>query len=150
MATVQGHPVQICIPGINVASPLGSALVHSIRTAAEVVVVGRPASTTPLWRWMIRGTALDWFGPVEGPATAPVRSNILLDLHGIEDAEAGRIWRVVDATGRPLLKPFAGAPFNASLMGSLYLIETVPSGAAWVTLGEAHVSARRRESGFSE
>jgi hypothetical protein len=108
-------------------------------------MVGNPVSTTPFWRWMIRSTALDWFGPTECPTTAIRTPNILLDLHGVGDADDGRIWRVVDASGRPLLKPFAATPCDESLVCSLYLIEMVPAGSGWVTLAEAHVSARQSD-----
>ncbi len=108
-------------------------------------MANRPASTTPFWRWTVRSTALDWFGRSKSPANATASSDILLDLHGIEDAEARRVWRVVDAFGRPLLKPFAAAPPDRSLVSSLYLIEKVAPDFGWVTLAEAHVSARRSD-----
>jgi hypothetical protein len=94
---------------------------------------------------MIRGSALDWFGPTESSEAARVTPDILLDLHGVAAEGAARIWRVVDASGRPLLKPFAATPFDGAVVCSLYLIETVPARSGWVTLAEAHVSARRSD-----
>jgi hypothetical protein len=133
------------MPGISAASPLATAFVSGLAPAAKFALADRPTPTIPLWRWMIRGTALDWFGPSQSPAGTATEPGILLDLHGIETAPGQRIWRVVDASGRPLLKPFPTSPSDRTLVGSLYLIEAVPTGSGWVTLAEAHVSARRSE-----
>jgi hypothetical protein len=94
---------------------------------------------------MIRGSALDWFGPTEIFGDATDEPDILLDLHGDVAPGPQRTWRVVDASGRALLRPFSATPFDGSLVSSLYLNEMAPSAPEWVTLAEAHVSARRSD-----
>ena len=81
---------------------------------------------------MVRGSALDWFGPTEIFGDATDEPDILLDLHGDVAPGPQRTWRVVDASGRPLLKPFSATPFDGSLVSSLYLNETAPSASGWL------------------
>jgi hypothetical protein len=140
----------IHVPGVSERSPLASRLHRAASGGALIVMAGEPLSASPWWRWTVRGTALDWFGPAQASAVPADQPDILLDLHGTEDAQPLRTWRVVDAYGRPVLRASAatGTRRDRPLVSSLYLVESSGEGAGWFTLAEAHVSARHRSRGL--
>jgi hypothetical protein len=140
----------IRVPGVSETSPLAVRLLRAASGGAAIMMAGQPSSTSPWWRWTVRGTALDWFGPAQAGAVPAGRPDVLLDLHGTENAGTLRTWRVVDAFGRPVLRAHAaaGTPPDSPLVSSLYLVEATGEGTGWVTLAEAHVSARRRHHGL--
>jgi hypothetical protein len=142
----QTHKLRILLPGISKASPLGRQLLRSVSELAEIVMTGQPCATNPWWRWKVRHTLLDWFGPTETGADAAAPARVLLDLHGAENRQGLRTWRVVDAFGRPVLQPSGvTTPTECSLVTSLYLIESTAGRAGWFSLADVHLSARRRD-----
>jgi hypothetical protein len=147
------HPrhLTIAVPGVVASSPLGMGLHRTLKDTAAIVPMGGMPNAGALWRWSVRGTALDWFGNTKpAPSAYSTVPDVLLDLHGGEIRPNGRTWRVVDSSGNCVLRPFvclateASAPF----VTSLYLIETDLAGAGWAVLAEAHISARRSVRGL--
>lgn len=155
-------PAALRVIGADPASPLigrlRAALGDNVPVEAWAAVSATPrdGERDGPWRRAISGTPLDWLapggkgqsqaGPVGEPGAVPdAATTVLLDPHGIAATVGQRIWRVVDAAGRPLLGAFFARDlcYNPSNLASLFLVETCDGGTSWMKLGEAHPAARQ-------
>jgi hypothetical protein len=131
--------------GVGEDSSLGRALAEGLGGVAELIPTEGAFTSNTAWRWLVRGTALDWVGTSATSAAASQLPDIILDLHGCDVIDEMRTWRIVDVFGNCVLRPFsclAHSPANP-LVTSLFLVETQGSGGDWMLLAEAHVSSRR-------
>src|SRR4051794_33318366 len=125
------------VVGVQPGSPLGLALAQALADSARIVAHGQEPGRQWRRRRSVRGSALDWFGaPVEATAEVADLPDLVLDLHGSEGRTGVRTWRIVDALGKPVLRPFSGMAAGPGLppITSLHLIEAAQDGAAWMTL----------------
>lgn len=142
---------RICFDGVSAASPLGLLLSRVIPSFVARETYNDATRAMHRWRRMTARTDLQWWGadqPSSVLSDLEPPADIHVDLFGndLTAAGAGRLWRIVDATGEPILNPFCllenccRAPFIASL----FLIEGMPGQPHWSIIGEAHISNRRK------
>ncbi len=127
--------------GLSGASPLGRAIEAACDGQAKVAFEGGTAPAEAGWRRVAGRSGLRWWsGEKDGGVgrTGDVR----LDLHGSLVAGEGRVWRIVDGSGAPLLGAFHAVQVCHRLpyVASVYLVESENGGQRHV-LAEAHLSS---------
>ncbi len=142
---------RICFCGVEPASPFGELLAEAVSVPAMIVADGGVSAASGKWRGTVLGTALQWWAGGAAPSSVTPNedaADVFIDFFGTEPAGTppGRLWRLVDGTGEPILNPFClvetccRAPFVASI----FLIERGTVDLGWTVLAEAHVGNCRR------
>lgn len=150
--TTPSHALRVSFRGVSADSPLGNIGADALSGQVTVVFDEAPRGSSVRWRRIVRGTALQWWSEASQASRAKGVSepaDIFVDLHGKEDppsGQTGRIWRVVDAAGIPLLRPFQALDVCHAepYVASLHLIESEDAGESWHLVTEAHLSSAMR------
>lgn len=138
----------ILLRGVSRGSPLGRIASTALAGLAKAVFNGGSPPESRAWRRAAGRTALQWWSEAADAApfdSLPGSIDISLDLHQHASSGRGRIWRIVDAAGLPLLHPFhaLGACHSTPYIASVNLIESADGGGTWQLVAEAHVSSAR-------
>jgi hypothetical protein len=133
--------------GVGTTSPLACLLRARLDELARLVPTGEVAPAPVGWRRAVAGTSLQWYGEREGRAEAAAKTaDLVIDLHGWSACYSGSLWRIVDAGGECVLRPFFAVDRCRRPEGvvSLFLLESTDCGVSWAELRQAHLSASQR------
>ncbi|MDJ0390006.1 hypothetical protein QMO56_18010 [Roseomonas sp. E05] len=132
--------------GADDDSPLLTRLRAAVGPGFTVSAAGA-AAPAPHWQSVAGDAGLGWLGtsPDAPPAAAMAGDVVWFDPHGVVAEAGARLWRIVDAAGRPFLAPFFGRDrcYQSDGLCSIFLVERREADGGWRLLGEAHLAARQ-------